>query len=123
MKTRYRLLFLGTAVATVLGAGVTAVPTHAASASDPLWVTHVRNYPGGITAGVRAYASAEVARAQASHANVPLSQSAFSSSGGALQNVKMDQNTNPPLPQNETNVAVSLDNPDVAVAGSNDYVS
>jgi hypothetical protein len=35
----------------------------------------------------------------------------------------MDTNSNPPLPQNETNVAVSLDNPKIAVAGSNDYVS
>jgi hypothetical protein len=123
MKTRYRLLFLGTALATVLGAGVTANPTHASGASDPLWVTHVRNYPGGITAGVRAYASAEVVRAQAVHANTPLAPNAFSSSGGALHNVKMDMNSNPPLPQNETNVAVSLDNPAIAVAGSNDYVT
>jgi len=40
-----------------------------------------------------------------------------------LHNVKMDVNSNPPLPQNETSVAVSLINPSVAVAGSNDYVS
>ncbi len=123
MKTRYRLLFLGTAVATALSSGVTGAPTHAATGSVPLWVTHVNKYPGGITAGVRAYASNEVAQAQASHAKAALAAGTSSSSTGSLHNVQMDTNSNPPLPQNETNVTVSLDNPNIAVAGSNDYVS
>ena len=38
-------------------------------------------------------------------------------------NVQMNDDSNPPLPQNETAVAVSLDNPKVAVAAANDYVS
>jgi len=123
MRTRNRLLLVGTAVATALGSGVTGAPTHAATASVPLWVTHVNNYPGGISAGVRAYASNVVAQAQATYAKAALVAGTSSSSSGSLHNVQMDTNTNPPLPQNETNVAVSLSNPNIAVAGSNDYVS
>jgi hypothetical protein len=123
MRTRYRLLFVGTAVATALGSGVTGAPTHAATASVPRWVTHVNNYPGGISAGVRAYASNDVAQAQANYARAALVAGTASSSSGGLHNVQMDTNSNPPLPQNETNVAVSLTNPNIAVAGSNDYVS
>ncbi len=121
MRTRYRLLFLGTAAATALGTGVTGAPTHAASASVPLWVTHVTKYPGGITGGVRAHASS--GGAQASQANAAVVAATSASSAGSLHNVQMDTNTNPPLPQNETNVAVSLVNPSIAVAGSNDYVA
>lgn len=123
MRTWCRLLFLGTAAATALSAGVTGAPASAASGSSPLWVTHVQKYPGGITAGVRAYASQEVAQAQANRTKTAWSADTASSSSGGLHNVQMDINSNPPLPQNETNVAVSQDNPNVAVAGSNDYVS
>jgi hypothetical protein len=35
----------------------------------------------------------------------------------------MNDDSYPPLPQNETSVAASLDNPLIAVAGANDYVS
>ena len=35
----------------------------------------------------------------------------------------MNTDSNPPLPQNETAVAVSLANPKIAVAAANDYVS
>ena len=38
-------------------------------------------------------------------------------------NVQMNDDSNPPLPQNETAVAFSLANPMVAVAAANDYVS
>lgn len=94
-----------------------------ASGSTPAWVLHVQHYAGGISAGVRAYATGEVAQAEARYAGARLTSTNTVSTLGALDNVKMDQNTNPPLPQNETNVAVSLVNPNIAVAGSNDYVS
>jgi hypothetical protein len=100
-----------------------AVPVAATSGAAPLWVQHVQKYPGGISAGVRAYASGEVAAARAKYGNSPLVVAAQPALGGPLHNVKMDVNSNPPLPQNETSVAVSLINPSVAVAGSNDYVS
>jgi BNR/Asp-box repeat len=38
-------------------------------------------------------------------------------------NVQMNDDSSPPLPQNETAVAVSLANPKIAVAAANDYVS
>jgi hypothetical protein len=38
-------------------------------------------------------------------------------------NVRMNTNTRPPVPQNETSVAASLVDPMVAVAGANDYVN
>lgn len=46
--------------------------------------------------------------------------------GGAVSlgsNVQMNTDSNPPMPQNETAIAVSLANPQVAVAAANDYVS
>jgi len=41
----------------------------------------------------------------------------------SLNNVQMNDDSYPPLPQNEESVAYSTDNPMVAVAGANDYVS
>jgi hypothetical protein len=91
--------------------------------STPPWVLHVQQYPGGISAGVRASATGEVAQAQPRYASAKLTAANAAATLGPLHNVKMDQNTNPPLPQNETNVAASSANPNIAVAGSNDYVS
>ena len=105
----------------VAGYGVAAAPIAAAS-TTPRWVQHVNKYPGGITAGVRAYASPEVAAAQAKYGSAPLA-AGTGTPASALNNVQMDRNSYPPLPQNETNVAYSLANPSVAVAGSNDYVT
>jgi hypothetical protein len=42
---------------------------------------------------------------------------------GALRNVLMNDDSNPPLPQNETSVAYNVFDPRIAVAASNDYVS
>jgi len=60
--------------------------------------------------------AAMAARAANRHAGA----SAPVSSGS---NVQMNTDSNPPLPQNETAVAVSLANPKIAVAAANDYVS
>jgi hypothetical protein len=119
-----RCLLTGALVLPALALGTAAVPAAATSSSAPPWVQHVQKYPGGISAGVRAYVSSDVAAARAKYGSAPLAASqgsAVATSG--LTNVQMDRNSNPPLPQNETNVAVSLVNPSVAVAGSNDYVS
>jgi hypothetical protein len=109
----------------LLGAGfgsLTSVVT--AEAASPLWLVHVQKYAGGISNGVRAHATAEVARAQATYGTLPLGRAGTVKSAGApLLNVQMNDNTNPPMPQNETSVAASLANPMVAVAGANDYVS
>jgi len=94
-----------------LGAGA-AVPT------QPLWVTHVQKFSGGISNGVRAALDPGVQEAQAQHLSL------FAASGdGGIDNVQMNDDSYPPLPQNEESVAYSLDNPLVAVAGANDYVT
>lgn len=111
------------------GAGASAASTTAdpaatvAGTSTPRWVLHTQRYPGGISPGVRVQATDQVAGDPAAYANA--ASPAAPAVGGLerLHNVQMDTNSNPPLPQNETNVAVSLDNPNIAVAGSNDYVS
>ena len=124
MRRLSRFLLTGALLLSAVGLGTATVPAAATPGTAPLWVQHVQKYPGGITSGVRAYATAEVAAAQARFAKAPLAASAQPELGGAgLNNVKMDRNTNPPLPQNETSVAVSLVNPSIAVAGANDYVS
>jgi hypothetical protein len=98
--------------------GVSAAPTPAV----PLWVRHVQSYPGGISAGVRAMISpeAEAARTRLGVPGVAASPRAAPVASG---NVQMNDDSFPPLPQNETAVAVSSAHPLVAVAAANDYVS
>jgi len=95
-----------------------AAPGASGAAATPRWILHIQRYPGGISNGVRAMVSpaAMAARAANRHAGA----SAPVSSGS---NVQMNTDSNPPLPQNETAVAVSLANPKIAVAAANDYVS
>lgn len=106
------LLAASTAVAQATGASAT---TKAAASQTPLWVLHVQKYTGGISNGVRESLAAQAASgaAQPSAAAVP----------SAGTNVQMNDDSNPPLPQNETAVAINLTNPLIAVSASNDYVS
>ena len=80
----------------------------AAPASEPLWVTHVRKFPGGISNGVRVRAvlDAAVQQAQARHlatspATGPNSAATPSAGATAIRNVQMNDDRYPPLPQNE----------------------
>ena len=89
------------------------------SAATPRWVTHVARYPGGISSGVRAVYAAQ-------HQNVAPSTAAKTqppakNDGGA--NVQMNDDSYPPMPQNETAVAYNVISPKIAVAAANDYVS
>ena len=111
-----RLAIAVLAASTVAAVAASAAPV-AASSSVPLWVKHVRNYPGGISNGVRSYLDPGVQAAQ--HGGIV----AAPSGKGDLPNVQMNDDSDPPVPQNETAVAYSLDDPLVAVAASNDYVS
>ncbi len=73
---------------------------------------HIQNYDRGISKGVRARLAASEVRV-----------SGFVSAAAAtLQNVQMNADGDPPLPQNETSVAYKPSNPLIAVAASNDYV-
>lgn len=94
-------------------------------ARTPRWVRHVRQYPGGISNGVRAYLSPKVAKAQAQYADqarATIRQAGDSSEGSRLRNVQMNTDSTPPLPQDETSVAFNVFDPRIAVAAANDYV-
>lgn len=92
-------------------------PAPAAARSDPTprWLLHVQRYPGGNSATVRA--SAVV------HPTGTTAGPGVAATGTGTGNVLMNNNSRPPLPQNETAVAVNLIDPLVAVAGANDYVN
>lgn len=104
-------------------AALTAVFVPAAYGATPLWVKHVQNYPGGISNGVRAYTDPNLVQAQALHGGGPFAGGGFSSSLGALDNAQINDDSSPPLPQDEAAVALNPSNPLVAVAAANDYVS
>ena len=92
------------------------------SAATPLWVTHVARYPGGISGGVRAvYAAQAQNGAPSAAAKAPRTAAAGPKSNDT--NVQMNDDSYPPMPQNETAVAYNVIDPDVAVAAANDYVS
>jgi hypothetical protein len=110
------LLVAGSTTAATLAA---APSLAAAPAATPRWIMHIQHYPGGISNGARAMISAPAMAARA--AKHAISGASASVSFGP--NVQMNTDSDPPLPQNETAVAASLDNPKVAVAAANDYVS
>src|SRR5262249_22044772 len=116
-----RKLILATVSAGCVAASfLAAAPTQAShTAAAPRWILHIQRYPGGISAGVRGMVSAEAmaARAAARKASITGASASFG------PNVQMNNDSNPPLPQNETAAAVSLANPKIAVAAANDYVS
>jgi hypothetical protein len=94
--------------------------TSIASAATPRWVRHVENYPGGISPGVRAHLDQGVSAARAGLGPV----AAPTVSRAALQNVQMNSmDSEPPVPQNETQVAVNPNRSNIAVAAANDYVN
>jgi hypothetical protein len=115
----------GRTVVSVAGAvAALAVAAAPAGAATPRWLLHVHRYSGGISAGVRAAASPAVIRAEARRLPaLPSSITAPPLAPPALMNVQMNDDSNPPLPQNETAVAYSIRNPLIAVAAANDYVS
>jgi hypothetical protein len=105
--------------AVVLGLLTTTIalaPSAVAVDDDaPLWVKHVQNYPGGISGSVRArLAALEIQTAQAG-------TGVASQQVVAGTDVQMNDDCDPPLPQNETSVAVNTSDPDNAVAAANDY--
>jgi hypothetical protein len=108
------LLVAGSVAASFLA----AAPGQASgTAATPRWILHIQRYPGGISNGVRAMVSAQAMAARASAHRISGASVSFG------PNVQMNTDSSPPLPQNETAVAVSLANPKIAVAAANDYVS
>src|SRR5438876_511467 len=101
--------------ATLVAGGAAPVST-----ATPRWVLHVQHHAGGISNGVRASLDPRVAQAQAASRNQTARQAPAITAG---PNVQMNDDSDPPLPQNETAVAYSTAKPLVAVAAANDYVS
>jgi BNR/Asp-box repeat protein len=113
----------GIGIATVFAvvAGLMALAAGTAWASTtPRWVKHVENYSGGISNGVRAYLDEGVTSAKpglgpSSTQAIPMAP---------LMNVQVNSlDSNPKVPQNETQVVVKPGNPKIAVAAANDYVN
>jgi len=122
-----RLILIAVALAALAGLIATAAaigvgqPTpRTPAAKTPRWVTHVARYSGGISNGVRAMLAASQARTAPSGA---ASGRPRPPSGGPGNNVQMNDDSYPPLPQNETAVAYDTTHPQIAVAAANDYVS
>jgi hypothetical protein len=104
---------------TAVGVGQPSPTTPAAK--TPRWVTHVARYQGGISGGVRAMLASDQAKTGSAARATPASPGA--SAGNPGNNVQMNDDSYPPLPQNETAVAYKTTHPQVAVAAANDYVS
>jgi hypothetical protein len=119
-RTRAVLLVVATSAAMLASAAPSGA---AAGGSVPRWVLHTQRFPGSISNGVQAMASPAAVAAQARHLRASGAASTQAAAAQALQNVQMNDDSNPPLPQNETSVAYNTRNPLIAVAASNDYVS
>jgi hypothetical protein len=114
-RTRAILVVLAASAAML----AVAAPSGAAPRRPtPRWGLHTPRFSGGISNGVRAMATPAAVAARARHL-----RASGAVAGPALANVQMNDDSNPPLPQNETSVAYNTRNPLIAVAASNDYVS
>lgn len=99
----------------LLTATIALAPSAVSAAGTPRWVKHVQNYPGGISGGVRA----RLVALQAETGTAGAASAALQLVSGA--DVQMNDDCDPPLPQNETSVAVNTSDPDNAVSAANDY--
>jgi hypothetical protein len=120
-KGRILAMLVLASAATTWGVSSLAGASGPSTAGVPRWELHVRDYPGGISNGVRAALAAADASVAAPTAKpqAPVKRASSVQSG----NVQMNDNSYPPLPENETSVALNTANENVAVAASNDYVS
>ena len=90
----------------------------AAAHKAPRWVKHIQHWDGGLSNGVR-----ERAAQAAGEITVSTATGARPKVLGAptLDNVQMNGDSDPPLPQDEPSIAESLVDPMNAVAAANDY--
>src|SRR5689334_9142764 len=115
------LAVLAGLIATAAAIGVGQPTPTTPAAKTPRWVTHVARYSGGISNGVRAMLAASQAKIGSTAGTASGRTGARVASPG--NNVQMNDDSYPPLPQNETAVAYKTTHPQVAVAAANDYVS
>jgi hypothetical protein len=115
---------LSFATAITAAAATIALTAGLAAASTPRWVTHVKRYPGGISNGVRAYTEPGLQSAQAAARLSGVSSSSAATAGPRkLHNLQVNQDSSPPLPQDETQIVHNPFNDMVAVGAANDYVN
>src|SRR5882724_236941 len=114
----FRLL-AAAAVLTATAGSSFAAQVSASAAHKPRWVAHVERFKGGISNGVRFSLDLGLARVLAPQAG-NAQRHPHPSPG---HNVQMNDDTFPEVPQNEESVAYSTDDPRIAVAAANDYVS
>lgn len=110
------------ALALVMAAGLAVPDTGSTATSKPRWVLHAERFPGGISNSVRFHLNPDVIRAQKRYM-LSRSLATVAPQSAGTGNVQMNDDTFPQVPQNEESVAYSADNPLVAVAAANDYVS
>jgi hypothetical protein len=113
---------LGFATAISAAAATIALSAGLAAASTPPWVKHVQRFPGGISNGVRAYTDPGLRHAQVA-ARLSVTSSQAPAAASSLHNVQVNGDSNPPLPQNETQIAHNFFNARIAVGGANDYIN
>jgi hypothetical protein len=93
-------------------------PATAASPRPPRWVRHAMHYSGGLSNGVRE----RLAVSQGKTTTTKLAtRTTRIASFPSLENVQLNGDTDPPLPQDEPGIALNLDDPMNAVAAANDY--
>lgn len=105
------LIVICTIAAFTLSAGASAGATKL-----PPWQRHILHFSGGLSNGVRE----RLAVAMGAVNTTKLATSA-SPSLSTLENVQMNGDTDPPLPQDEPGIALNLENPMNAVVAANDY--
>src|SRR5262245_56166673 len=98
----------------VVGADASGASPH----KDARWVKHVRHWSGGISNGVRE----RLAQADGDIVVSSKIRSRVRAPAPALDNLQMNDDSDPPLPQGEPRVAASIHGAMNAVAPSNDYV-
>jgi hypothetical protein len=112
------LAVLAGVIAATQAAGLGRSTPTTPSVPTPRWVIHVASYPGGISNGVRAVYAAGLEDGALN----PAQAATASARKDDKSNVQMNDDSYPPLPQNETAVAYNVINPKIAVAAANDYV-
>src|SRR5437773_799741 len=109
----------GVILALLVITGMLAIGGTGASAhKQPRWVRHIRQFDGGLTNGVReraAQASGDIVVSDATGVRPATLGSP------TLDNVQMNGDSVPPLPQDEPSIAENLVHPMNAVAAANDY--
>lgn len=110
-----RTLVLSFLLVTALAAAG-GTPAQATKQHRPRWAQHVLHYSGGISNGVRE----RLAVAMGKTTTTKLTTTSSAEWPG-LHNVQMNEDTNPPLPQDEPGIALNLDDTMNAVAAANDY--